>query len=153
MKMKKYTVGFMFTETRDQVLLIQKERPDWQKGWLNGIGGHIEKGETPEQCMCREFKEEAGGCITTTWDKFAIITDDREWKVHFFRKFVPQEIFDTYKTQTDEEVVPIRFKDKKGYPISLPGNVIRNLNWLIPMALSDDNGIPFYVVERGGYGN
>jgi len=39
----KYTCGFIFHHTNnDNILLIRKERPKWQSGYLNGIGGKIE---------------------------------------------------------------------------------------------------------------
>ena len=53
-----YEVGFEFTASNDLVLLIRKNRPEWQKGKLNGIGGHIKVGETPLEAMRREFEEE-----------------------------------------------------------------------------------------------
>ena len=56
--MKKYVVGFLFQG--DKVALIQKNRPAWQKGKLNGIGGHIEENETPLSTVDREFFEELG---------------------------------------------------------------------------------------------
>lgn len=44
----------------ETVLVIQKDRPDWQKGKLNLPGGKIEDGETPEEAAIRELKEESG---------------------------------------------------------------------------------------------
>lgn len=41
----------------DQILLAMKKR-GLGEGRFNGIGGKIEKGETPEQAMIRETKEE-----------------------------------------------------------------------------------------------
>lgn len=58
MSKKRYVVGFMFDNSMKSVLLIQKNRPDWQAGKLNGIGGHIEPGEYPIDAMVREFREE-----------------------------------------------------------------------------------------------
>jgi 8-oxo-dGTP diphosphatase len=58
--MKRYTCGFCFNEAMDRVVLIQKNRPAWQAGKLNGVGGHVEDGESPIDCMIREFQEEAG---------------------------------------------------------------------------------------------
>lgn len=43
-----------------KILLVEKDRPDWQKGRLNLVGGKIEKGETPEQAALRELQEESG---------------------------------------------------------------------------------------------
>lgn len=45
---------------QDNVLLIEKQRPEWQKGRLNGVGGKIEPGEADSSAMIREFAEETG---------------------------------------------------------------------------------------------
>jgi 8-oxo-dGTP diphosphatase len=55
--MIEYVVGFLFNESLDQIALIRKEKPDWQRGKINGIGGKIEENESPEQAMRREFKK------------------------------------------------------------------------------------------------
>jgi 8-oxo-dGTP pyrophosphatase MutT (NUDIX family) len=58
--MKKYVVTFLFSPEFELVWLIEKQKPDWQKGCLNGIGGKIEDGETPIACAVRELQEESG---------------------------------------------------------------------------------------------
>lgn len=55
---RRYVLGFYLTP--QGVVLIRKSKPEWAKGKLNGIGGHIEEGETPLEAMVREFDEEAG---------------------------------------------------------------------------------------------
>jgi 8-oxo-dGTP pyrophosphatase MutT (NUDIX family) len=42
------------------VLVVHKDRPEWQKGRINLIGGHVEEGETFEQAAVRELVEETG---------------------------------------------------------------------------------------------
>lgn len=42
----------------DQVLMIRKNRPDWQAGKLNFPGGHVEEGEDPGCAAARELFEE-----------------------------------------------------------------------------------------------
>jgi 8-oxo-dGTP pyrophosphatase MutT (NUDIX family) len=59
--MKRYVVGFCFDFNHENVLLICKNRPDWQAGRLNGLGGKIEDGESPLTAVGREFAEETGG--------------------------------------------------------------------------------------------
>lgn len=58
------------------VLLVLKDRPPWQAGMLNLVGGKIEEGETPVEAALRELKEEAGlegrrpvlmGKVTGSW--------------------------------------------------------------------------------------
>jgi hypothetical protein len=65
--MKLYTCAFAFAAEparSDNVLLIRKAKPDWQRGLLNGIGGKVEVRngfiETINEATIREFKEETG---------------------------------------------------------------------------------------------
>jgi 8-oxo-dGTP pyrophosphatase MutT (NUDIX family) len=58
--MKTYCLGFVFSLARDAVLLIEKRRPAFQAGLLNGIGGKREDGETAVAAMARECAEETG---------------------------------------------------------------------------------------------
>jgi len=43
-----------------QILLIEKQKPEWIAGFYNLVGGKIEEGESPEQSAIRELKEESG---------------------------------------------------------------------------------------------
>ena len=40
-EVKHYSVGFLFNDTKTKVCLIKKNRPTWQEGFLNGVGGHL----------------------------------------------------------------------------------------------------------------
>lgn len=130
-----YVAGFAFDEHESKVALILKTRPDWQRGRLNGIGGHIEAGETPLAAMEREFEEETGG--SAAWTHFATLRGDR-FGVWFFRGVTS----DPLESLTDEEVVWVS-------PDDLPSNVLPNLRWLIPMARSQQSrDWPFTIAER-----
>lgn len=59
-RMKNYVLGFAFDQSGHQVLLIHKNRPTFQAGLWNGVGGKIEAGESPLKAMLREFHEETG---------------------------------------------------------------------------------------------
>ncbi len=61
--MKRMVLGFAFNPFANKVLLIHKNRPDWQRGKLNGVGGHIEGSETSRDAMVREFREETGEIV------------------------------------------------------------------------------------------
>ena len=60
LNVKTYTVGFIFDSTLEEVALMEKTHPEWQKGKLNGIGGKVEDGEIVISCMIREAEEETG---------------------------------------------------------------------------------------------
>lgn len=121
----KYVVGFMFDETESNVILLWKNRPEWQRDKINGIGGMIEDGESPAEAMRREFREEAG-IDHADWQQFCVLSDCRQWSIHFFSS---TGTLGDVEQCTDE--VPLIL------PIAeLPNNVIPNLRWLIPMALS-----------------
>ena len=52
--MSAYTLGFVFDSSQEKVLLVHKQRPAWQAGKVNGIGGKVELGETPHTGIVRE---------------------------------------------------------------------------------------------------
>ena len=53
----KYTL--IFLKCKDEILLINRDNPSWMGRW-NGLGGHIEPHETPEESARRELFEESG---------------------------------------------------------------------------------------------
>jgi 8-oxo-dGTP diphosphatase len=124
--LEEMVVGFLFDPTQTVVVLIEKNRPEWQKGRLNGPGGHIEPGETPEQAMAREFEEEVG-LVGIDWMKFAVLHGEG-WIVHFFTALDGRAVVPN--TGTDEQVVAVLVDD-----IATSRKVIPNVKWLVPLAL------------------
>jgi len=128
-----YVLGFAFSKNRETVVLMKKNRPEWQAGKLNGIGGKIEKGEFRYAAMNREFEEETGvKLVDTPWTYFCALTKKDEFIVHVFCLF--DDIVLTAKTTEDEEVIimPVDFNiiAKLGNP---------NVHSLIGLALDRDN--------------
>lgn len=121
-----YVVGIIFDELIDKVLLIRKNRPDWQVGKLNGVGGKIEQDETPNDAMVRECYEECG-LLIDNWVLFNTYTDDKDYLVYFFTAIVPS--LDGAYSCTDElvevhELVPL-FEENFGLDILVyPTNTI-----------------------------
>lgn len=62
--MKETTLCYL--EQDEQYLMLYRniKRGDPNKGKWIGLGGKLEAGETPEQCVCREVKEECGVTLT-----------------------------------------------------------------------------------------
>jgi 8-oxo-dGTP diphosphatase len=115
----------MFSENDQHVVLIRKNKPQWQAGKLNGVGGHIEGEEYPLNAMIREFEEETG-VTHREWEWFAQLKGS-DANVFVYRAFSPK--FVNVKTTTDEEV-NYYFVDTLRVETTVP-----NLKWLIPLAL------------------
>ena len=72
-----YVVGFLFKEDKSSVVLIRKDRPAWQAGKLNGVGGKIEPNESAIDAMVREFREETSvDTNPSIWKHFCWIHGD-----------------------------------------------------------------------------
>jgi len=123
----KYVTGFLFSLDGNDVALIEKQKPEWQKGMINGIGGKIKDGETPAQAMEREFAEETGVVIPAEkWDHYVTLYND--WfECHFFR--AKSDKIKDVRTMEKETVVTLNIR------VALVGApLIPNLHWLIPLA-------------------
>ena len=58
--MKITTLGYLIRDNSYLMLHRTKKKNDPNEGKWIGIGGHVEPGETPDECMIREAKEETG---------------------------------------------------------------------------------------------
>lgn len=123
--MQNYVVGFLFSEDMERVALIEKNKPEWQKGWLNGIGGKIEAGETAAEAMQREFYEETG-CVGYAWEHFYTMTNFSDYRLYIFKA---KGDLDNLESPTDEKVGIYEVARLRSLP------VIPNLNWIIPFAM------------------
>lgn len=133
--MKNYVVGFLISFKKDKVVLIEKKKPDWQKGKLNGIGGSIEPGEFPLDAMIREFEEEAGVKTKHThWIRFCHAEDkENNIQLHLFKCFdYNDEFIDKVRT-VEEERIGLYWIEEDLYKRTVP-----NLKVFIPMALNPD---------------
>lgn len=120
------TLGFIFTPSLDQVLLILKNRPDWAAGKFNGIGGKHEAGETDQVCLSREVREESGLVIPEpNWETVAHIEWDT-WDGGVLTTVWEGELEEA-QSLTDE---PVSWHSVT----ELPENCMPNLFWLIPLA-------------------
>lgn len=78
----------IYIEKDNKYLMLNrnKKENDLNEGFWIGVGGHIEKGETVEECAYREVKEETG-LVLTNLDKRGTIyfqNDDFSEVMHLF---------------------------------------------------------------------
>lgn len=128
--MKLYTIGAVFTTDLKSVLLIKKIKPKWQKGFYNLPGGSTEEGETHEDCVSREFREECNLDIPShVWKYIGRIENECNYAVDFLTAIITKQEKDYTQSLTEEEC-------QWFYVNNLPENCLSNLYWLIPFALN-----------------
>lgn len=139
-----YVCGFMFNNALDKVVLIHKNKPEWQKGKVNGVGGKIERlaapdidvprflaYESPDVAMAREFREETGyNTEPHEWTLFRSEQFQNGVVVHFLSAVGPMKR-ELIQSMTDErvEVYDVDFV-LGGWRV----NLMYNLPYLIEMA-------------------
>jgi len=132
--MTDYVLGFAFNESMKQVVLVKKNRPDWQAGKYNGIGGKIEEGECATDAMVREFKEETNVYIKhVEWKDFGYIYglhNKESFRIWCFRT-VTNDVLQV-ETTTDEEIFVMPVSD------ALRLTLVPNAAIMLTTALSDE---------------
>jgi 8-oxo-dGTP diphosphatase len=71
---QKPQVGVAIIVTKDDRVLLMKRKGPHGTGTWSTPGGHLEMGETPEQCAAREAKEEVGLDVVDI--RFRAVTND-----------------------------------------------------------------------------
>lgn len=132
---QQYVVGFAFIG--NEVVLIKKNKPEWQKGLLNGVGGKVEDDEFPNEAMAREFREETG--VETTkedWVGYCTL-DGADFQVRCF--FCTAKISEP-RTQEEEMIYIVQVRHLEAF------KCVENLTWLVHLALDVKNDLrPSYV--------
>lgn len=122
---RRYVAGFLMRG--GWVLLVEKNHPSWQRGLLNAIGGEIEEGESPDDAMVREFKEETG-LEVTDWKLLATETGPG-YEVTFYRSHISGESRWCPPPENDAG-------ERIGWNLMETENpCIGNLGWLLPLCL------------------
>lgn len=136
-----YVAGFMFSNDKRSVALVEKLKPEFQRGKLNGIGGKIEPNESPDDAMTREFQEETG-VLHFTWEHFATVNNPNGlWKVYFYKTY-DDAVF-RCKTTEAEEIKILPMNVLGGYKL------MPNLMFLLHLALADDTILlPITFLDR-----
>lgn len=147
-EIQEYVCGFLFFNYVGQagfehimspvvdkkVLLILKDRPAWQAGKYNGIGGKVEVGEKHYDAMVRECYEECGLKITN-WKEYCVMKGEG-FRIQFFKAY--QDSISQWQQKTSEALAAFSIN-------KLPPNLINSNRYLIPMALEND--MVYSVVE------
>ena len=131
--MKFYVMGFVFNKAKDRVLLIRKNKPEWQAGHWNGVGGKInvigiapDFDKSPLVAIRREVKEETG-VVGYDW-KHCITFTCPGGTVFVFSAISDYEEIMYEQLETEQlDVSPVD---------ALPNLIMPELKWIIPVCLS-----------------
>jgi 8-oxo-dGTP pyrophosphatase MutT (NUDIX family) len=130
-----------FIEHEGSVLLIEKAKPEWQRGKINLPGGSIEKDETPEMAAARELFEEAD---ILSFHVFPIgVIQGQKFRVHVIGHVSHHP--ETWNQKTNEPVFWLPTRDALAHPKLIP-----NLKLIIPLCsmgvrgwtLTDPDSVP-----------
>ena len=126
--MQEYVLAFLYDVNMKYVALVKKNKPDWQKGKYNGIGGKVEPGESPIYACSREFLEETGVEININFWEHFLTFKGPEYKVHCFAS-TSDKVFNC-QTIEREEIHILKVKELN-YDMC-----VYNLRWIIPLSTS-----------------
>lgn len=132
----------MFSHDLRQVVLIRKNKPVWQSGKLNGIGGKLEENEVGLIAMKREFKEETGvETSVNQWRHYCSLRGS-EFCVECF---CTMGDVDHCKTMESEEVAPFYLSEVPSHRTDM----IENIGWLMSLAIDRlTDGRPSFVIAQ-----
>lgn len=136
--MQKYVLGFCFGSD-GRAALIRKNRPAWQAGLLNGIGGKMEAGESAPEAMEREFREECALQVgAAQWRLAGTMREPGIFEVYVF---CARSNLDGICSATDEQV---ELHSAAELMESGWSGCVGNLEWL--MALVSDPDAPYFEI-------
>lgn len=104
-----------YIEKDDSYLMLHriKKKVDVNKGKWIGIGGKFEKGESPEECLLREAREETG-LVLTSWRLRGVITFQCDnWETEYIFLYTADG-FEGELTECSEGTLKWVPKDKIG---------------------------------------
>lgn len=132
-KFQAYVCGFVFDPDFKEVMLIRKNRPEWQAGKLNGVGGHVEDTDhDAAHAMSRECEEESGLYIPPSAWRNAVRAHFPSAQVDFFYAVHDPT---SGKSLTDETVMSISVKRLSTLERTSKETPLPNLQWLIPFCV------------------
>lgn len=108
-------------------MLIKKNRPSWQEGNFNGVGGAVEQNETPLEAIKREAKEETNLDIKE-WNKIEYLSYD-EVDLYIYQANISSDLLNSYQSITDEKLAIFGKSE-------LPKNLVEDVKYIVSQRLN-----------------
>lgn len=94
----------------------KKENDENHEKWI-GVGGKFEEGESPEDCLLREVKEETGLTLTDYRFRGLITFVSKEWGTEYMHLFTSRDFSGRIKECEEGELVWIPIEEVENLPI------------------------------------
>jgi 8-oxo-dGTP diphosphatase len=134
-----YPYTICFIKRANQVLMLNRNFAP-NMGLWNGVGGKIQKGESPLQCIIREVHEETGIRLneavykgTVCW----IVDGEKRGGMYLFVAELPTEYSYPTPQKTCEGI--LEWKDISWVTNENNLGVVSNIPKFLPIALENDN--------------
>lgn len=99
-----------YIEKDDSYLMlhrVKKENDENHDKWI-GVGGKFEMGESPEECLLREVKEETGLTLTKYRFRGIVTFVSDEWSTEYMHLFTADEYEGTLRECDEGELVWVK---------------------------------------------
>jgi 8-oxo-dGTP diphosphatase len=146
--MLKYTIAFI--KRGNEILLLNRESSSWMGSW-NGVGGKLEEGESPTECILREIREETGILLqdiafkgTVTWN----VDSQYHNGMYAFIAEVPESYDYFTPIKTEEGILDW----KKSDWILHPENTgVANLHYFLSDMLQGNQAYDYHFVYKDNH--
>lgn len=109
-----YCLGFAIDALNHRVAMVKKNRGmSILLNRYNGIGGHVEHGESPIEAQSREFHEEAGVYLPTSrWELFGVSEClEPDFRIYAAKVYLQPHEAQLVRTMTDEPINWLRVEE------------------------------------------
>jgi 8-oxo-dGTP diphosphatase len=143
----KYTLCFI--RRKDEILMLNRQKPSWMGMW-NGVGGRMEEGESPQECVIREVFEETDIKLSKVCYSGVVTWEDNGKDfggMHVFLADVPDDYIYTTPRGTQEGVLD--WKTIEWLFDSQNTGVIKNIQRFLPEMIKGETGAKYHCVYSG----
>ena len=102
--MKNTTLCYVEQDGKYLMLHRVKKKDDYNGGKWIGVGGKFLEGESPEECLCREVKEETGLTLTSYRLRGIVTFAAAKWETEYMYLYTASA-FEGALTECDEGVL------------------------------------------------
>lgn len=149
--MKHYVLCLIQAYNTQRIIFVKKDRPEWQKGRINLVGGKVEESETFPEAVIREVREETGILANKDYisDEVGKIigvepNSNEPFEVHCFYLCIEEELALPKPSLNETEHF---YWQNWNLTMNEP-KLIQNLKTIIPLILS---GAPGWILRTTSY--